>query len=132
LDAKPLDEAPGAVAHPGEQLRELLEAAQRQIREGRPDRALETLRDLLARAPDRPPPPEVARLAAQAERAVTERDVQVRVRALVDHAMKLSLQGNLPEALAAAEEAVVLAPADARALRLRDELGDRLRQREKR
>lgn len=131
-DAKPLDEVPRPAAHPQEQFREPLEAARRLIREGRPDRALETLRDLLARAPDRPPAPEVARLAAQAERAVTERAVRVRVRALVDHAMKLSLQGNLQEALAAAEEAVVLAPADARALRLRDELGDRLRQREKR
>jgi tetratricopeptide (TPR) repeat protein len=131
-DAKPLDEAPRSAAHPQEQFREPLEAAERLIREGRPDRALETLRDLLARTPDRPPPPELARLAAQAERAATERDVRVRVLALVDHAMKLSLQGNLPEALAAAEEAVVLAPADARALRLRDELGDRLRQREKR
>lgn len=131
-DAKPLDEAPRSAAHPQEQFREPLEAAERLIREGRPDRALETLRDLLARTPDRPPPPELARLAAQAERAATERDVRARVRALVDHAMKLSLQGNLPEALAAAEEAVVLAPADARALRLRDELGDRLRQHEKR
>jgi hypothetical protein len=48
------------------------------------------------------------------------------VRALIDRGRQASLEGKLKDALSAAEEAVALAPDDARALRLRDELQDRL------
>jgi hypothetical protein len=75
---------------------------------------------------------EALRLAARAERAREEQSIRARVRALVDRAMKQSLDGNFEEALRLAEDAVLLAPDDARALRLRDDLADRLRQRDKR
>lgn len=106
-----------------DQIQLAIRDAERLIREGRPDRALDALADARAFAPDHP---RVAKLAAQAERAGHERDVRTRVRALIDRGRQASLEGKLKDALSAAEEAVALAPDDARALRLRDELQDRL------
>jgi hypothetical protein len=51
----------------------------------------------------------------------------VRVRELLDRARQQAVRGKPLEALALAEEAVSLAPDDARALRVRDELRERAR-----
>jgi tetratricopeptide (TPR) repeat protein len=128
---RPPGQTPGeAGEHPS--LRETLTEAERSIREGRPERAVEALRALLVRVASGPVHDEAVRLAARAERAREERTIRSRVRGLVDRAMKQSLDGNFDDALRLAEEAVLLAPDDARALRLRDDLADRLRQRDKR
>ncbi|MBI4012303.1 MAG: protein kinase, partial [Candidatus Rokubacteria bacterium] len=106
-------------------VRAALADAQRLIAEGRPDRALEALARVRASAPTHP---ELAKLEGQARRAAEARKVRDQVRGLTDNARRLTAQGDLAGALGLAEEAVRLVPDDAAALRLRDDLQERLQQ----
>jgi tetratricopeptide (TPR) repeat protein len=106
-------------ALPAELRREGLDAATRFLRAGRARRALEELETIRAIAPD---DPELIELTNEAQAAILALDARGRVRPLVERARRASLEGRRDEALRFAEEAVRLAPDDARALRLRDEL----------
>jgi hypothetical protein len=93
--------------------------AQRLIAEGHPDRALEALDT--ARESD-PTHPEIPELEAQIERLAEERKRREQVQSLLAQARRLQAHGDVARALRHAEEAVQLAPADAAATRLRDDL----------
>jgi tetratricopeptide (TPR) repeat protein len=104
--------------------REALEEAARLIRESRPERVAEVLERVRAVAPDHP---QIAKIEAQAQKVLEAREARLRVRSLVDRARKLQVRSEFKEALALAEEAVKLAPDDAAALRLRDDLAEQAR-----
>jgi hypothetical protein len=108
-----------------QEVRAALADAQRLMGEGRADRALEALARVRALLPSHP---ELPRLESQAQRAMEARKTRERVRGLLENARKLTAHGELAKALQLAEEAVRLVPDDAAALRLRDDLRERIRQ----
>lgn len=101
---------------------EALARARALLAQGRPRPALDALAPARGLAPgDR----EVLALEATVRRALQEVEARDRVRPLLERARRLAAEGRESEALAAAEEALRLAPDDGRALRLRDELAAR-------
>ncbi|MGH7320231.1 MAG: protein kinase domain-containing protein [Candidatus Rokuibacteriota bacterium] len=130
-----LTEAPGhsevgslrarVAAHRKRLVEAALADARRLIADDRLEQVSDALARLTALAPEHP---EIRALESQAQRAVAKRETRARVRRLLEQARRLAVSGDVEDALALASEAVTLAPDDTRAVRLRDDLEERVRQ----